>query len=124
MRKSKTNEQQESSTVQEKIRARGERAIDYTKVIETSLCAEWNLNADTQKFSARSALIRLLRKMAAVDDIQIVSPATGDKWADFEKLPSGDDFIQAFNIQQSHPKKGPSCITAFFHLISTTMQSN
>eukprot|EP00957_Ditylum_brightwellii_P089746 6835643-Ditylum_brightwellii.AAC.1 len=57
--------------------------------------------------------------MAAVDNIQIISTATGDKWAAFEKLPSGHDFIQAFNIQQSHPKKGPSCITAFFHLIST-----
>eukprot|EP00957_Ditylum_brightwellii_P111668 8517416-Ditylum_brightwellii.AAC.1 len=47
VRKSETNEQQDSSTVQEKICARGKRAIDYTKVIETSLCAEWNLNADT-----------------------------------------------------------------------------
>eukprot|EP00957_Ditylum_brightwellii_P130324 9941480-Ditylum_brightwellii.AAC.1 len=62
--------------------------------METSLRAKWNLNADTQKFSARSALIRLLRKMAAVDNIQIISTVTGDKWADFEKLLSGDNFIQ------------------------------
>eukprot|EP00957_Ditylum_brightwellii_P131746 10047270-Ditylum_brightwellii.AAC.1 len=67
------NDKSLGATAEEQIRARGEKPVELKTINETTIRAEWNLDERIKKFLARSKLAKVLKLMAKVDNIQIVS---------------------------------------------------
>eukprot|EP00957_Ditylum_brightwellii_P166610 12682829-Ditylum_brightwellii.AAC.1 len=55
--------------------------------------------------------------MAEVDNIQIVSRVTEDKWPNPKDLPTGEEFTKDFSIRHITPKDSPTKISLVFNLV-------
>eukprot|EP00957_Ditylum_brightwellii_P007867 595523-Ditylum_brightwellii.AAC.1 len=70
-----------SETIKEKMKARGEEAIDAEGGLQTPVKIEWQMQQGCESFNICAALINLLTTMGKVDPaLYVQSSVTNEIW--------------------------------------------
>eukprot|EP00957_Ditylum_brightwellii_P069517 5278935-Ditylum_brightwellii.AAC.1 len=88
---------------------------------------EWMMTEGCKKFNIRAALVNILGKNRMVDTrMYIKSSITNSMWREITDIPTGEEFSNAFNVQQEHmgncPPKVRMYLTIFSHLKLNTIK--
>eukprot|EP00957_Ditylum_brightwellii_P054977 4166927-Ditylum_brightwellii.AAC.1 len=97
-----------SETIKDKMKVRGEEAIDAEGRLKTLVKIEWQMQQGCMSFDIRTALINLLTTMSKVDPaLYVQCSITNEIWKASGKIPTGNEFTTALDVKQSTIGKGP-----------------
>eukprot|EP00957_Ditylum_brightwellii_P076605 5822308-Ditylum_brightwellii.AAC.1 len=114
-----TQDEMTSKDIKEKMKARGEEAVNAEGRLHTLVKIKWQMQQGCESFNIRAALINLLTKMGKVDPALYVQTSVTDKiWKTSGKIPTGNEFTAAFDVKQSTKGKGPARISLFVTIFS------